>query len=281
MVVEYDRDERRCKISLSGYLRALGQRFQRGAIPTYTPLAPNTTLGGEGEDDMVLDGELRARYKAIVGALLYAATTARPDVSFAVTQLSKFMQNPRASYLDAAHHVLDYLVTTANMGIVYQAAAPAIDTTLHGFADATWASEHDMRAVSGFVFMLAGGPLTWATRIQRSVAASSAEAEYISLSEAVKEVKFLKNLIVEVYNSKTIPPVRIFQDNKATIDIAQRNATSKKMRHIALRYHIVRASVEEREVVLSYVPSHAMLADCLTKALSRVVFENFRNTLLG
>ena len=162
--------------------------------------------------------EVKAVYQNIIGSLMYAAITTRPDISFAVQTLSQFNTNPGPIHLTAAKRVLRYLKGTLDLGIKYMSLD---DSELCIFSDADWGnSVNDRKSVSGYVSMNAGGAVTWNSKKQPTVALSSMEAKYLTLLASTQEVLWLRTLFAEL----KIPfsnPVDIFVDNQGTISFAQ------------------------------------------------------------
>jgi len=124
----------------------------------------------------------------------------------------------KAIHLNAAKHTLCYLAGTVDLGITYRRQN---NFELVGYADADWGSDSkDRISISGYLFKLSGGPLTWACRKQKTVAGSLSEAEYVALSEAAKDCVWLLQIASEI--KIDIPkPVTIHEDNQGCIAIAQ------------------------------------------------------------
>jgi hypothetical protein len=123
-------------------------------------------------------------YRQLIGSLMYLVNT-RPDICYAVNILSQFMTQPRQTHWIAAKHVLRYLRGTVGYGLRY---ASSVDLRLQGYVDGDWAgSAVDRKSTSGCCFTLGSAMVSWCSRKQSSVALSTAKAEYIALSVAVRE----------------------------------------------------------------------------------------------
>ena len=137
---------------------------------------------------------------------------------------------------------------------------------LCGYADADYLGDPTVksRSVSGYLFQLNGGAVSWKSRLQPVVALSSAEAEYMALCAAVQHAVFLRALLsdIEVPQSSTL----IYEDNQSCITLAQNPLTNSRTKHIAVRYHFVREKVDSKEIFIKYCPTSEMLADIFTKA---------------
>ncbi|GMF57113.1 unnamed protein product [Phytophthora fragariaefolia] len=120
-------------------------------------------------------------YRSLVGCLLYITTCTWPDIAFVVTQLSRYLENPGQQHWNAAVRGLRYLKSTHQHGIAYQGGTGSV--TLKAYSDADWGTNlDDRRSVSGVMVMIGNAPVVFKSKFQRTVALSSAEAEYMALS---------------------------------------------------------------------------------------------------
>ena len=157
-------------------------------------------------------------YQSIVGSPLYAAITTRPDIAQAVGVVSKFCGNPTQSHLTAAKRILRYLKGTVYLGLNYKKCA---DGNLIGYSDADWAGDVDDRhSISGNLFLLAKGAVSWLSKKQATVTLSTAEAEYVPLSAATQEVIWLRRLLTNV-GEPLEDPIVINEDNQGAIAMAK------------------------------------------------------------
>jgi hypothetical protein len=135
-------------------------------------------------------------YRALIGSLMYAARGTRPEISFAVSQLSKFNQNPGQTHWKAANTVLRYLKGSSDLGLLYRHEATQKEICVEIMSDSDWGQNPDDRkSNSGFVVLVNGNPISWLSRAQKSVAMSSCEAEFMALSEAMREALWLANYL--------------------------------------------------------------------------------------
>ena len=152
-----------------------------------------------------------------------------------------------------------------------------------GFSDSDWAGNIDnRRSISGFCFKLnnSSGAISWASKLQKCVSTSTAEAELNAVVEASKEAVHLVNLLREL-DLEIQQPVNIFVDNQACIALSKNSMTHGKTKHFAFKVHFVLNLVESRLLELYYLPTDRMPADTLTKALGRTKVSLFRDVLLG
>jgi len=147
-----------------------------------------------------------------------------------------------------------------------------------GLADADWTSSSiDRRSYTGYCFIYGGGPISWESRKQRTVALSTAEAEYMALTEAAKEAVHLKQLANDMHVSHN--SVVIFNDNQAAQSLSVNPIISSKSKHIDIKQHFIREAIQEGNIILSYRRSEDMEADMFTKALSGPKLLNFRSRI--
>ncbi|CAM8913901.1 unnamed protein product [Rhodiola kirilowii] len=133
-------------------------------------------------------------YSRVIGSLMYAMTSTRPDIAFAVGKLSRYTSNPSVDHWQAVHRILQYLKGTMNLGLVYS----KFPSVIEGFSDAIWISnEEHHSSTSGWVFLLGGGAISWASKKQTCISSSTMEYEFVSLAVASKEADWLKNMIHE------------------------------------------------------------------------------------
>ncbi|GMF35686.1 unnamed protein product [Phytophthora lilii] len=148
------------------------------------------------------------------------------------------------------------------------------------YSDADWAGDVEIRrSTSGYAFMMNGGCISWRSKMQRTVALSSTEAEYMALTEATQEAICLKAFLCELCEMKSDKAVKIYEDNQGSIALAKNPEFYKRTKHIYIRYHFVREKVEDGQVVLQYCSTKGMKVDLMTKPITAVQFESLRSKL--
>jgi hypothetical protein len=211
-------------------------------------------------------------YASIVGGLTFAACVTRPDITCAVGQLSQFLNNPSSKHMLAVKRVLRYLQGTPSLGITYR--PPPLRLT--GYSDADWAGNVDTRrSTTGYVVMLNNGAVAWRSQRQPTVALSTMEAEYMALTEATKELKWIRNFLAELgcNNGKPDVPTDLYSDNQSAIALAKNPVSHARAKHIDIRHHFVRDAIQDQIIWVQYIPTAEMTADSLTKALGREKHE--------
>jgi hypothetical protein len=273
MEVIRDRAKQTLMIRQTSYIDQVLARFgMSDCRPVDTPI--------QGVLTRLEDGEPDCEYSSIVGSLLYAAIVTRPDISYAVHVLGRHVQSEGDEHRKAAKRVLRYLQGTRELGITYGGGSAEKDPELVGYSDADDGGDVNTRlSTSAYVFMLAGGCISWASKLQRLVTLSTAESEYVALSLAVQEAIYLRQLVNELGCDQQ--SITIYEDNQACISIASTNAIQSRTKHIDKRYHFIRQHVASGEVKMEYIPSNRQLADLLTKPLTRDRVDTLRRQILG
>jgi len=276
MRITRDRSASYIKADLAAMTRRIVEAYGMArAKPVVLPADPNVVLQAAGPGDVLLDTD-RYPYSALIGALLYLSLMTRPDISWIVGVLSRYSAKPTLAHWNAAKHVLRYLQGTSELGITY---SPSTDAELMGYGDADYAGDRDRRrSTTGFAFMLHGGVISWKSQLQKTVATSTAEAEYMAACATTKEAMWLKTLLAGL-GSPVSGPIKLATDNEACLAIIKHHVTSPKAKHIDVAYHFSREQVALGTIDYRHCPTEQMVADILTKPLSRPQFEFCRHSL--
>ncbi|XP_074301254.1 secreted RxLR effector protein 161-like [Silene latifolia] len=213
------------------------------------------------------DAISQLEYSQVIGCLMYAMTSVRPDIAYPVGKLSRYTSNPSTHHWVAVKRVLQYLKKTMNYGLTYMEHPSVIE----GYSDASWISNvEDHFSTSGWVFLLGGGAISWASKKQTCITSSTMESEFIALASAGKEAEWLQNLIYEIpLWPKPISPISILCDNESTLAKAYSQVYNGKSRHLGIRHSAVRELITQGVISVSFVRSQQNLADHLTKGLAR------------
>jgi hypothetical protein len=266
--VEVEQTADRVTIRQTKYAREILETFgYLNAHAVGNPMETNARLVPLGEDD---DSDTSFAYRQAIGMLMYLATGTRPDLAFAVGQLSRFVAKPSAKHVGAVKRVLRYLAGTMDFGITYNRAKEMPEKIiLDGYCDSDWANDPSSRkSTTGLVFALAGGAVSWMSRRQTIVALSTAEAEYVAACEAAMEAKAESNILQEILRSQAVE-LRIGIDNQAAHVLATNPTNSRRTRHIELRWHYVREQVAKGAIELHKVDGNVNPADTFTKPLDK------------
>jgi hypothetical protein len=258
-------------LSQSYYMEKMLKRFSyKDSKSSPTPYDPSLILRKNrriGRDQL--------RYSQIIGSLMYLASATRPDISFAVSKLSRFTSNQGDDHWRALERVMHYLVSTMEYGIHYF----GFPTVLEGYSDANWISDLDelyAYATSGYVFTLGGAVVSWRSCKQMILMRSTMEAELTALDTATVEADWLREFLMDLpIVEKPLPAIMMNCDNQSVIaKVDSSKDNMKSSRHIKRRLKSVRKMRNSKVITAGYVHTEKNLADPFTKGLSRNVIDN-------
>ncbi|CAN1849719.1 Retrovirus-related Pol polyprotein from transposon TNT 1-94 [Linum perenne] len=210
------------------------------------------------------DLEDTTTYRQLVGSLIYLTLT-RPDLSYAVGLVSRFMQNPKKPHLEAAKRILRYVKGTINHGILYKKGG---NTELSGYCDADYAGDLDTRrSTTGYVFSLGSGPISWCSKRQPTVALSTTEAEYNSSAMATQECVWLIQLLKDL-GQQVNYSVSLLCDNQSALRLVDNPVFHARTKHVEVQYHFVREKVLQGYIDMKYINTEDQLADMFTKGVN-------------
>jgi hypothetical protein len=242
-----------------------------GSRPVDALMDPNKKLLKD-ESELFEDP---GRYRRLVGKLNYLTIT-RPDISYAVSVVSHFLEAPRVSHWEVVTRILRYLKRAPGLGILYR---PNGHLKVEGFTDADWAgSPSDRRSTTSYCTFFGGNPVSWKSKKQTVVARSSAEAEYRAMAHTTTELTWLQHFLQEIgFSAPT--PIPFFCDNQTALHIASNPIFHERTKHIEVDCHFVRDKILDGDISTAFVKSGDQLADVFTKTLCRNQLEFICNKL--
>lgn len=246
------------------------------------------SLHPAGPDDQRID---QRDYQHVIGSLMYAAIHTRPDIAFALGRLSQYLSDPAEHHGRALKSLLRYVRSTVDLGLMFGNSG---SSHLVGYSDSDYAMDRlDRKSILGYVYMFAGGPISWTSRKQKSVATSTTEAEYMALSSCAKEglwiTQLLKDLgysgylgqnpdrvdIMESIRHSHDSPMQLKGDNQAALTLVKDAHIHERSKHIDVAYHHIRDLHQKNQIRVEFVPTQDMVADGLTKPLPKPNFKRF------
>ena len=265
------------------------------ANPRKTPACTTVTLTKDPSGPFMA-GEFN--YRSIIGMLNYLVNSTHPKLAFSVHQCARYCENPKRSHEQAVKHILKYLLHVSNndpqhQGLIYR---PDASKGIEVFVDASfagdWSSETSSEPSSvmsrtGYVIKYANCPIVWCSKLQTEIALSTTEAEYIALSQAMRDAVPLTQLIDELRTILPLDPPQtevkctIFEDNESCIAIAKSPRLRPRTKHIAIKYHHFRKGVIDGFYNILSIDTLEQTADIFTKALSETKFTYLRRKLNG
>ena len=223
--------------------------------------------------------------------LNYLEKTTRPEIAFAVHQCARFCENPKLSHERAVHRIVRYLVGTRNKGLFFK-PDKTIGIVCHVDADfsGNWSKDNSKDPSSvlsrtGYVISYRRCPLIWSSKLQTEIALSTTEAEYIALSQSLREIIPLMGMLKEIkehfYLSDNLPDIKcsVFEDNNSCIALAKAPRMNPRTKYIALKYHHFRNYVSSKLVSIEHIASEEQPADIFTKALDEKQFLRLRKKI--
>ena len=225
------------------------------------------------------------------GMLLYLAANSHPEIAYAFHQCARFTHNPKASHRAAVKRICCYLQGTKTKGLILK---PSKQLTVDCYVDADFAGQWNVenpedplcvKSRMGYVLLVGNCPVHWVSKLQSEISVSSMEAEYISLSTAMRDLIPLRTLVDEVKDliGASMLPCRmyskVFEDNNGTLILASTPRMTPCSKDIAVKYHFFKEHVRTGWIQLVKVESANQMADCLTKGLEKSMFECTRKML--
>jgi transposase InsO family protein len=246
--VQFERDSTSVRMHQTEYAISILRQFKmEHCAPSATPLPEGITLSKESVSPPV-DATL---YRMLVGKLLFLTKT-RPDITYAVNVVSRFMQNPQEAHLQAAKHILRYLRRHPDLGLSFQQGE---ENCLNGYTDADYGQDIDDRiSVGAYIFFLGSSPISWNSKKQSSTSRSSCESEYRALAQCSCEAIWIRRLLNElrILDNK---PTNIFCDNQSSIKLSYNPVFHERSKHFQIDYHFTRQKVEDNTLKVEFISS--------------------------
>jgi hypothetical protein len=218
--------------------------------------------------------KLCTKYQQVIGSLLYLILGTRPDIAFAVTKMAQFAANPSEEHLTKALYICKYLAGTMDYSLQYGLKQEG----LYAYADADWASDlESQRSTMGYLVLLSGTAISWNSRVQKMIALSSTEAQYMSLSDTCRQLVWMCSFLKEL--GMPVDAIPLCGDNQGAIFNASNPVQEKRTKHIDIRFHYISKKVSDGEVTLHFVITDQNPVDMFTKNLARVNFLRCRSHL--
>jgi hypothetical protein len=200
----------------------------------------------------------------MVSRLIYLSHI-RPDISFAVSVVSRYMHDHREGHMDAVYQILRYLKSAPGKGLIFRKNG---HLNIEGYCDSDWAScSDDRKSTSGYCMFVGGNLVSWKSKKQTVVVRSTAEAEYRVMALSVTEMLWLRALLFELKMNQGTQ-MKLWCDNKSAISIANNPVQHDRTKHIEIDRFFIKEKLNSRLLELGHVSTKDQAADCLTKGLN-------------
>jgi hypothetical protein len=272
MAIIRDLPKREISMSQSLYSRRILVKYGYSKLNSATtPMEHGLML--EPNQNQATSAEIN-RFQQEVGSLIYLITRTRPDLAQSVVTVARYMANPNSSHRAALKRIWRYLAGTTS----YQMRFKAIETKpeLTKWVDSDWGGDQSRRSTTGLIIMINSMPIVWQSKLQKTIALSSAQAEYQAMRDLCKEVMWINQLLNTIpLLSHVINSPIAYSDSQAAISISENSKNHQKTKHIDIIYHFVRECVKRGIIHFHHVPTADQIADGFTKALTRQKFDQF------
>ncbi|KAE8704670.1 hypothetical protein F3Y22_tig00110447pilonHSYRG00005 [Hibiscus syriacus] len=267
----WDEDQERHKVRdfdiiQAEYINKVLSRFNmQDAKPVSTPLGVHFRLSKEQSPKTEEERAhmVKVSYASTIGSLMYAMVCTRPNIAQAVGAVSRYMNNPGKVHWEVVKWILRYLRGTTNKALCFKGG----DMILTGYVDADLAGNVDIRrSTTGYVYTLRGTAVSWVSQLQKIVALSTTEAEYVAITEASKEMVWLQSFLEEL--GKKQENNVLYCESQSAIHLAKNPSFHSRTKHIQLRYHFIRSLLEDEILKLEKISGAQNPADMLTKTVT-------------
>ncbi|TXG69854.1 hypothetical protein EZV62_004789 [Acer yangbiense] len=271
MQIRRDKVAGKIWLSQAKYIQYILERFNMNeAKPMTTPLAAHYRLSALQcpTTEKELEKMSKVSYVSIVGCLMYVMVCKRPNLTQALSVVSRYMANPGMEHWSAVKWI-------KSLGILLEKQGK--ETCVLSYVDADYAGDLDKRSTTSYVFTSGGKLISWRATLQSITALSTTETEYIALTEAGKEAVWLNGLAREFRITQGSMVIRC--DNQSAIYLVKNQVFHGRSEHNEARYHRIRDWVESKVVTLEKVHTEKNASDYLTKPVTAEKFKFCLNSL--
>lgn len=295
MRITRNRTQRTLILDQSKYIETLIHRhdMQNARVAVTPEEVSPSTIGKKAKqtsvgEQHILDEQNTSLFRSIVGGVMYASISTRPDITHAVRGTARHMQKPTTTDLSAGKRMLQYLKGTQDIGLTFRPkngkdrCEPDGSVEITAFSDADWGGDEETgQSTSGYIVAIDGNIVCWDSKRQHGrVAQSTAESEYYAVCSAANTVTWVKSLLNEMHVTYGRDyPTTINTDNQAAIHICEKDVLHARTKHIHIKYHFIRQEVAQKRIQMRYINTKEQPADILTKALHGPTFRTLREMI--
>jgi hypothetical protein len=186
--------------------------------------------------------------------------------------LDRYQKSPGISYWNGIKKALRYIQGTKGLILTYERSD---NLEIVGYSDSDFAGCLDTdRSMSGYVFKLAGGAISWSSSKQTVMTSSMMYVEFVACYEAVGQTMWLKKFVPSLRVVDSIErPLKLYCDNEPALLYAHNNKKIKAVKHINIRFYVVKEKIQDQTISLEHISTKKMITDPLTKGLPPSVFR--------
>jgi hypothetical protein len=264
--VQFERRLGKIFMHQKSYVKSLIERHKL-SVPNrnHVPMPVGTTVQASKQGEK---SDIDYPYRSIIGQLLFLASRSRPDIQFATILLSQYNNSFNYDHINLIEGLLNYVANTWHYEVCLSECS---DESIVTYSDASWGLDRDTRrSFSGYITFLGGVPLNWGCHKQTSVALSTMEAEFMALTDAVRDANWFDMLLRRsgVCDKEISRPV-VFTDNISAKSFSENEIENTRSKHIDIKYHFIREWLNEKKLIkLDKVKTDFNVADIFTKPLS-------------
>lgn len=234
-------------------------------------------------------------YRRVIEKLNFLEKSSRPDIAYATHQCARFCSEPKESHVNAVIHLVKYLQSTKDKGILLN---PTKNDSFVVYADADFAGNWNKvtaqddpstaKSRTGYVITYATCPILWGSKLQTCIALSTTEAEFVALSQCLRDMIPIMNLLKELqkqgFHSRNTTPVvhcKAFEDNMGALELSKVPKMRPRTKHINNIYHHFCSYVRDKMISILHVGTDEQIGDMFTKPLPQNLFIKHRKALMG
>ena len=265
-------------------IKSLEQNFGKRAMKERLSLTPGTPRFTarrlENPEDKVNPAE-HETYRSGVGTLLYLTKHSRPDICNPVRELSKTMDAPAPVHLKEMYKLIRFVLSTKDYGLKFELIKNIKKWTLKALSDSDFASDKETRInVHGYIIYFCGIPIAWRSKRMKSGVLSTTEAEYMALSEVVKELKFIGQLL-QTMNIEIELPITVYVDKVGAIGSPTTGTQVKGLNTLTSELPLSRNIKKMEKSPSSLSNQKKMRLTFLLKTLPTLFFRTTKENLFG
>jgi hypothetical protein len=282
--MEVVRDIQACTIKLRQFntIRVLLERAKmEDCNSTSTPTISGATFTKADCPPDAATNTTITEYRSLVALLNFIACWTRPDITFVVNKLCKFMANPGDTHWKQLKHLIRYVAGTQEWGLNFDMGKQR-ENTVKGYSDSSFGDCPDTgRSTLAYLFLYHGALISWYSKLNGYVTLSTNHSEYAALAVAAREAEWLILLFKDLDRSQPVMPVPILVDNSGVVSLVFNPVDHQANKHVKLACHYARELTEAKFILPKKVASEDNLADLFTKPLPTTTFKKLATQLIS